>query len=174
MKKIFYFIASAFVVIMLCTGAFSCSNEDEPWAEEEFSTLARTKMTRSGNPDETRPKVEYIIGGDATFEADVSNCPELSNILVSISWENSLVASVSAKLKIEEPEDSYLHFKICGGYNNNVSLHFRHFIAAVEIQYYVYKYDNQGYCTDTTRYNGILNIDYPCDNNMFYLDFPNP
>ncbi len=27
--------------------------------------------------------------------------------------------------------------------------------------------------TDTVRHNGIINIDYHCDNNMFYFDFPN-
>lgn len=173
MKKLFYLVASASVVMMLCAGAISCSNDDEPWAEDEFSTLAKSKITRSGNPDETRPQVEYIIGGDATFEADVSNCSELSNVRVSLIWEKSLVASVSAKLIIEEPEDLCPHFRICGGYNNNVSLHLHNFMAAVAIQYYVYKYDNNGNCTDTVRHNGIINIDYHCDNNMFYFDFPN-
>ncbi len=52
--------------MMLCAGAFSCSNDDEPWAEEEFSTLARTKMTRSAenNPTIIHRKVK---NGDVCF-----------------------------------------------------------------------------------------------------------
>lgn len=47
MKKLFYFIAKASAVMMLFAGAFSCSNEEEPWSDEEFSTLADKRMTRS-------------------------------------------------------------------------------------------------------------------------------
>lgn len=47
MKKLCYLIASASTAMMLCAGAFSCTNEEEPWKEEEYQTLANCKMTRS-------------------------------------------------------------------------------------------------------------------------------
>ena len=101
MKKIFYFIASAFVVIMLCTGAFSCSNEDEPWCEEEYPSLAH-KRIKKGMEAPTN-HTDYVVDRK-TLEAEVDMHP--MQILPDIENDINIDINIDS-IKSAEDWDEY-------------------------------------------------------------------
>lgn len=50
MKNLFYFVVLVSVALTITTELISCSIEDEPWTEDDFSTFAKTKVTRGAEP----------------------------------------------------------------------------------------------------------------------------
>lgn len=86
MKKLFYFVVSSFSALILTTGVFSCSNEDEPWAEEEYCSLSKRRITRAYMEGPQSPPYNYPT------KEDIRNNSIVEEHMKSL-WEQTKAAA---------------------------------------------------------------------------------